>query len=64
MHFDKIVKISADSIEHIMEVPQKIELPTIWPSNLTSGMYSMLISHIDLGNQQGDSSIDRHLGCF
>lgn len=27
--FDKNVKTSADSIEHIIEVPQKIELPTL-----------------------------------
>ena len=28
VYFDKNIKISAASIEHIMEVPQKIELPT------------------------------------
>lgn len=64
MHSDKNVKISAAPIEHIMELPQKIELPTIDPAVSLLGRYSMLISHIYLGNQQGDSSIDRHLGCF
>ena len=47
VHFDKNVKISAASIGHIMEVPQKIELPTTWPSNLTSGnVFNIDFPHI------------------